>query len=753
MSALADRVTGLERRIAELEARLAAWAPDRQQAPGPSMASAGVAPAVRTAQPATALAAAATTPSPATTPPQPARSRSLAELEEQLSSRLLAWVGGIALVLGAMFFLSLAFSRGWIGPELRVLIGLVAGGAALLSGAWLFDRGNRTPATVLTGVGVGTGALALFAATRLYGFIPIEVALLAFLVIALATAEIALRANSQAVAAFGLIATTFAPPVLGASPNLATVTFLGIALVGTALISFGRSWPWLALLAFLFTADQASRWFFDEPNTALAVAGIGAFWVINALAASGSALARVRPTIDRASASLLALNALFAIASIRLALPDDPFARSVALLVLAGLQGALALPLLLRSPGRHPFGVLAAGLAAGILAIGISIELGGIASPIGNTVLATTVAWVAIRFRERSAAAWAAAIGSLAIAHLLAIDYPAVSFGQASSQGWPFTSPGGIVSVVMAAALLVVGVLAWRSFAAAPLKGRWQLTASQALASGSLGAIAVMGYASGFEFQPDFIVVAWSALAVAASGIAAFVRRDRPAWLSATTTAAVLIGMAAWEALTVVALPGRLFVDPHRTSGIVPLLNTGSLALAAVAVALGVGAWVLTRWSPARPVGGGRDPLAAGTIAAAGGVVLYLVSIAIVDVFQTRVTPSTSSSEIATQAQVALSIIWVLVGAGAFAIGLVRRIGVARGFGLGLLSLATGKVFLFDLAALDVSYRVLSFLGLGGVLLASSFVAARFRAPGAASEAPEETVDDVASSASADSRA
>jgi len=765
MSALADRVTGLERRIAELETRLAAWAPDRQQATAPSTASAVVAAAIRTAQPATALTAAtplvATPPPGATAPPlaarltqpPPARSRSLAELEEQLSSRLLAWVGGIALVLGAMFFLSLAFSRGWIGPEARVLIGLVGGTAALLSGAWLFERGNRTPATVLTGVGVGTGALALFAASRLYGLIPIEVALLAFLIVALATTEIALRANSQAVAAFGLIATTFAPPLLGASPNLATVTFLGIALVGTALISFGRSWPWLALLAFLFTAPQASWWFFDERNTALAVAGSGAFWAINALAAAGSSLARVRSTVHRASASLLALNALFAIAAIRLVLPDDPFARSAALLVLAGLQGALALPLLLRSPGRHPFGILSAGLAAGVLAIGMAIELGGIASPLGNILLAAAVAWVAIRFREPSAAAWAAAIGSLAIAHLVAVEYPTDSFGQISAQGWPFTSPGGIVSIVMAAALLVVGVLAWRSLAAAPLKGRWLLTASQALAGGSLGAVAVMGYASGFEFQADFLVVAWSALAVAACGVAGFVRRDRPAWLSAATTAAAFIGIGAWEALTVVALPGRLFVDPHRTSGIVPLLNTGSLALAAVAASLGVGGLVLTRWSPARPAGDGRDPLAAGAIAAAGAVILYLVSIAIVDVFQARVTPAGSSSEIATQAQVALSITWVLVGAGAFAIGLVRRIGVARGFGLGLLSLATAKVFLFDLAALDVSYRVLSFLGLGGVLLASSFVAARFRSPGAASEAPADTIEDVATSAGADSRA
>jgi hypothetical protein len=61
-------------------------------------------------------------------------------------------------------------------------------------------------------------------------------------------------------------------------------------------------------------------------------------------------------------------------------------------------------------------------------------------------------------------------------------------------------------------------------------------------------------------------------------------------------------------------------------------------------------------------------------------------------------------------------------------------------------------VFLFDLAALDVSYRVLSFLGLGGVLLASSFVSARFRSPGRASGPLEQGVDDAATAGGADSR-
>jgi len=661
---------------------------------------------------------------------RPAVSRSFAELEEQLSSRLLAWVGGIALVLGAMFFLSLAFSRGWIGPEARVLIGLVAGAAALLAGAWLFERGDRTPAMVLAGVGVGTASLALFAASRLYAFVPVETALVGYLVLAVGTAAIALRGNSQAVAAFGLVALTAAPPILGASPNLVTVAYLGAALVGTGLISFGRSWPWLALLAFFMSAPQAARWFLDEPDIRLAVAGVAAFWTINALAAAGSALAGLRPTVHRAAGTLLALNALFTTWAIHVVVAD-PVARSVGLIILADLHGALALPLLFRRPNRHPFGVLAAGLAVGTLGIGIAIELGGIAAPIAHTVLASVVAWVAIRFRDRVAAAWAAAVGSLAVLHLVFVDYPLHSIGRTAPEGWPFASPETIVAIVMAAALLLIGVVAWRSFMAKPTTapGPWRWTADLALAAGCLGEIAIFAYVAEFELGANLRVVAWAILAVAAFGVAAVVRRDRLAWLAAAVQGGVLIAVGGLLALVNVAPLARLLVDPDRGGAVVPLLNLESLALASLALALAVAGWVVARWSPALPLGGGNRPWALGAGAAAAAVVVYLASIAIVDIFQARVELGAASSEIATQAQVALSIAWVLVGASAFALGLVRGIGLARAFGLALLAVATTKVFVFDLAALDVAYRVLSFIGLGGVLLASSFVAAHFRAP------------------------
>lgn len=756
-----DRIARLERRVAELEARLTAMG----AAPGPAIAATTSQPPSATAPkpslwatggaavpPAQAVSAAGIAPDPGLQPaskspnapvpwdpstveaamarPPGARSapRSLAQLEEQLSSRLLAWIGGIALLLGALFFLSLAFSRGWIGPEGRVLIGLVAGAAALLAGTWLFGRGDRTPALVLTGVGVGTSSLALFAASRLFELIPVEFALIGFFVLALGTAAIALYANSQTVVAFGIVATTIAPPILGARPDLVTVAYLVAALIGTALISMRRSWPLLALLAFSATAPQAANWFQGETSTTLVIAGIGVFWAINALAASGSSLARLQPSVHLTSATLLTLNALFAIVSLHTYLPDDPLVRSAGLLVLASLHGGLAIVLLLRPPGRDPFGVLAAGIAAGTLAIGMAIELGGTAPPIGNAVLAVVVAWVAIRFREPAAAVLAAAIGSFSLVHLLALEYPLRQFSQTTPEGWAFASPEGIVAIVLAGAMLLVAGIAWRSFTMTPL-GTEPWTANLALVAGCLGAIGVIGYATEFEMVPALVVVAWAILAGAAFGLAALVRRDRQswAWNSAATGGAVLVVLAALAALGEVARPSRLLVDPDRVGAIVPLFNLDTIALAALAAVIAFSGQLVKRWSPPQSSPSLNDTWAAIATGTSGGLLLYLASIAIVDAFQTRVGAGGQAEEIATQAQVVLSIVWVLVGAGVFGAGLVYRMGLARVFGLGLLAVATAKVFVFDLASLDVAYRVLSFIGLGGVLLASSFVAARFR--------------------------
>src|SRR6185369_16491624 len=113
-------------------------------------------------------------------------------------------VGGIALFVGAIFFLSLAFSRGWIGPEARVALGVVAGlvtgtaGAALLlRSASPIDARREVLAHVLLGLGLGVVNLALFAATRLYGLLAPEVALAIVLAVGVGTAALAIRQSSE----------------------------------------------------------------------------------------------------------------------------------------------------------------------------------------------------------------------------------------------------------------------------------------------------------------------------------------------------------------------------------------------------------------------------------------------------------------------------------------------------------------------------------------------------------------------------
>jgi uncharacterized membrane protein len=98
---------------------------------------------------------------------------------------------------------------------------------------------------------------------------------------------------------------------------------------------------------------------------------------------------------------------------------------------------------------------------------------------------------------------------------------------------------------------------------------------------------------------------------------------------------------------------------------------------------------------------------------------IYLPSIAIVDVTATDGAGQTP--------QVLLSTFWGLTGLAALVFGLLRDDKRFRVGGLALLGLALAKVVFYDLAALEEIYRVLSFIGLGLLLLAGAFAYQRIR--------------------------
>lgn len=72
--------------------------------------------------------------------------------------------------------------------------------------------------------------------------------------------------------------------------------------------------------------------------------------------------------------------------------------------------------------------------------------------------------------------------------------------------------------------------------------------------------------------------------------------------------------------------------------------------------------------------------------------------------------------------QLALSLLWTVYATALIVVGVRRENSAFRWQGLSLFGLVVGKVFLYDLASLERAYRIVSFLVLGALLLAVSFL-------------------------------
>ena len=298
--------------------------------------------------------------------------------------------------------------------------------------------------------------------------------------------------------------------------------------------------------------------------------------------------------------------------------------------------------------------------------------------------------------------------GSLAALHAIVIELPIDRFGDVLPPEVPFTDDGAVAAMILVAAVLVSGVV---------------IGGATARRVSILVAGAVVAYTIPFEVYAWAVAVLWTVLGGLALAMARIDRGGRTAFLVAD---AGLIGGAAFVALAIVAPPSRLVVGSSGIEAIVALQSVAALG----AVALGL---VTMAWS------GHAEPWARGTWLAAGVTTVYLLSVAVVDAFAIRVGGNVATDELRTQGQVALSVLWAVLGVAAFVAGLRLRIDDLRRGGLALLALATAKVFLFDLSALDVAYRVISLIALGLLLLASAWLWQRSqpRPPAGVATAPQ----------------
>ena len=218
---------------------------------------------IETPQPAFSPPRPPTTTSPPVSKPPP-RPTPKINWEQFVGVKGFAWVGGLALFLGVVFFVKYSFDNNLVPPVLRVTIGFLVG-LGLLVGGVVMSR-KRFP--VLSQTLCATGVVILYSVTfacrsiyhfDFFGPIP------TFLLMALITTTaflLAIRLNALVVAILGMLGGFLTPVLLstGQDNPLGLFGYIAILDVGLIVVALNRRWYFLTALAAFGTAIMEISW-------------------------------------------------------------------------------------------------------------------------------------------------------------------------------------------------------------------------------------------------------------------------------------------------------------------------------------------------------------------------------------------------------------------------------------------------------------------------------------------------------------
>lgn len=205
-------------------------------------------------------------------------------------------------------------------------------------------------------------------------------------------------------------------------------------------------------------------------------------------------------------------------------------------------------------------------------------------------------------------------------------------------------------------------------------------------------------YITTLAWAVESAVLVWTGLAVA----------DRRVRWGGVILLSVAAAKALFMDITITPEPFRL------------LLNARMLSGASVIAAAYVSAWLLRQGRES--VSAEERPVSPVLALVGNAFTLIFLSLDVWDwVGQSWPTAGRASAQ-----QMALSVLWAIYGLGAMSVGIWQQARAVRLFAIGLLYLAIFKVFLFDLSFLSGPYRIVSFLGLGVMLLLVGWLYARF---------------------------
>ena len=605
-------------------------------------------------------------------------------LETTIGTQWLLYIGVAAIVIGVAYFEKLAIEKEWIGETARVVQGAVFGLALVYGGTRFGRAGYRLYGQMITGGGAAILYVSTYAAFNFYHLIHQALGFGLMVAITGMVAWLAERGGSQGLALLA-VGGGFATPFLMPGTTDAQVALLGydtILIGGTVLLSRRRDWPVLNVVSYVATLLTVATWAdrFYRPEKYLVTELFVTLFCVMFLAILRECRRVRRREAVATVAVLWTAPVAYYVASLAI-LMDHSSAMLIWLLVMMLVGGILSTRL---------------ALAAGLV--------------VWAAVTLPLFAWIQMHMRTSG---WLvpglATVAGVYVIALAAQLYDALERDDAGPFAIIWLHANGLLMFAAAYFLLLpnhigaagaagAAFAVWHWVLAGWLKTRWR---DLALHFAALG-LSLMSIAIAIEFDGPAVTVGWAAQGAA---LIALGLRERRLWLR--TGGHLLFAIAVGRAVDLL-----LAVAPASH---VALFNTRSAAGLFVAALCYLLAWLSyrDRVAPQRAFG-----IAAPLVAAQVVVLTWLTG---------EINAYWSLREWDFERQVALSVTWGLFALVLIVVGLWKRYAPIRYFAILVFTVTIAKVFFVDLANLDKVYRVISIIGLGVILLVTSYLYQRAR--------------------------
>jgi uncharacterized membrane protein len=701
--------------------------------------------AERAVPPAPVVSPAPSTPPPMTPlpamplPPMPP-SRTREEWESLIGGKLLNRIGAIALILGVGFFLKYAFDNNWISETVRILIGFAAGALLLLGGARWHKKGLAIFAQGLIGAGIAILYLSVYASFNFYHLVSQPVAFVLMSAVTALTFFHGLKYDSLAVAVLGWAGGFLTPFLLSTGQANEVGLFTYIILLDIGLLAIVRkkdAWFILEPLTLAATYLMYFAWY-DEYYTASALALTiffltifwGLFFALDVLR-----LLQSTATFQKLRQAVAGLNASFYYAAMY-AIIDASHHQWMSTATL--LIGAVYFLTFFIIKQRRPEAALALAryvlTAITLLVIATAIQFSGFTAITLWALEAVVIIWCGAQWNLRPVRL--AALGVLALA-LLKLFVTQNAFGYIPVENFK------LLFNQRALAFIAIAIA---SAAGAILLKRVSDPNANLFQTILLGAAAILIFILLTAESNDFFrrarldavgeretslqynrFMAWSIIwALYSLPVVWLGLRHRIASLYCSGLA-ILCGAA-----TTIAIQGISFAP----IGQFRFVFNGRAAAFVVVIACAI---AHARWLQAQRGNYSWSSDALGILQAA--VVLLLLDLLTGetrDIFKRAIflaQQGAGEADVSGQInrlqnlqQLTLSGVWLFYSVALMVAGIWRRLPGLRIISIALFGITILKIFIYDLSFLERLYRIFSFIGLGVILLAVSYLYQRYKA-------------------------